>query len=440
MAQGQKIEQSPKTLNYPQDKFIFSDDEFICIKGTWGCGKSMAGLLAANRECEEHPNNLYLVLRKEWVDLRDSTLHDWLNWIGRPIDGEKNVKYPNGSVLMFRHGDDLNSIKNINLGGALMEQAEEMCEDDLWFLKGRLRRQEGTRQLRLVCNYDGHNYIYRLFNEHKTQDDRPFNGRLITTNTFDNADNLPADYIEGLKKLPKKLQERYLYGSDADMEGVVFDEFSMGANVIDPFEIPVEWNKIVSLDHGITNPTAVLFAAIDWDGNLYIFDEHYEAGKVIAYHASIIKDRGYQNIKDYLIDPSCRAKVNAKAGQFYSIIDEYMDNGLNFTPANNSLLAGINRVNTGFKNRQIFIFKSCTNTIREVSNWKWKKLKPGVQKNEPDEPEGKDDHTCDALRYIVMSRPLTSIKDTSVVIEKGSVAWEMEQEEMMAKDWRRKYN
>ena len=64
------------------------------------------------------------------VDLRDSTLHDWKDWIGRPINGEKNVIYPNGSILMFRHGDDLDALKNINLGGCLMVQAEEMDEDD----------------------------------------------------------------------------------------------------------------------------------------------------------------------------------------------------------------------------------------------------------------------------------------------------------------------
>ena len=100
----------------------------------------MAGLYAANRECEENPDNLYLVIRKEYTDLRDSTLRDWGRWVGRPVNGDKDVIYPNKSVLMFRHGDDLNSLKNTTLGGALMVQAEEMTEDDLWFLKGRLSR------------------------------------------------------------------------------------------------------------------------------------------------------------------------------------------------------------------------------------------------------------------------------------------------------------
>lgn len=393
----------------------------------------MAGLLAANKECEENPGNLYLVIRKEWVDLRDSTLHDWDRWIGRPINGEKNVVYNNGSVLMFRHGDDINALKNANLGGCLMVQGEEMNEDDFWFLNGRLRRKEGTRQLRVECNYDGHNWIYRLFNEQAI-------GPLILTNTFDNKENLPPDYIPNLEKLPKKLKDRHLYGSDADMEGVVWDEFSLAKNVIDPFEIPVEWNKVIALDHGVTNPTAVLFAAIDWDGKVYIFDEHYEAGKIVSYHADAIKRRDYQNVKDYLIDPSCRAKTNPKAGQFYSIIDEYAENGINFMPADNALLAGINRVNTFFKENRLFIFKNCVNTIREASNWKWRKIKPGVLKNEPDEPEGRNDHTCDAMRYIIMSRPTVSLKDLSPRIERGSVASFMEEDEMKLKNWKAKYS
>ncbi len=279
-----KLLEKQLLLNYKQDKFIYCDDKFVCIKGTWGCGKSLAALIASDIECVENPKNLFLVIRKEWVDLRDSTLHDWQQFIGRSIDGKYNVKYPNGSVLMFRHGDDINALKNANLGGALMIQAEEMTEEDFWFLNGRLRRKEGTRKLRLECNYDGHNWIYRLFNEQKI-------GTLITTNTFDNAENLPPDYIPTLEKLPKRLKERHLYGSDADMEGAVWDEFSHERNTIDPFYVPISWERIAVLDHGFTNPTAVLWGAVDFDGKIYIYDEHYEAGKSVSHHATVINKR-----------------------------------------------------------------------------------------------------------------------------------------------------
>lgn len=355
-------------------------------------------MFAANKECEEIPNNLYLITRKEWVDLRDSTINDWNQFINRPIVNG-NVKYPNGSILMFRHGNDLNALKNSNLGGALMVQAEEESEETFWFINGRLRRKQGTRRLRLECNYDGHNWIYKLFNIQKI-------GALITTNTFDNAENLPPDYIENLKKLPKKLQERHLYGSDADMEGVVWDEFSE-AQIIDPFDVS-QFAKIFILDHGVTNPTAGLWLAVDYDGNVYAFDEHYEKEKPVSYHAEEIKKRDNAKVEDWLADPAIFAKTQSRNGQIYSIADEYLDCGITFRPADNNVLGGINRVNEYFKRKQLFIFKNCVNLIDEVRGYKWQRLKAGQHKNEPDKPVKLKDHLCDCLRYGIMSRPALS--------------------------------
>jgi PBSX family phage terminase large subunit len=323
-------------------------------------------------------------------------MKDWEKEFGDRYPIVSNdVRFPNGSILMFRHGDDLNALKNVNLGGALMVQAEEMQEEDFWFLSGRLRRKEGTRQLRLECNYDGHNYIYKLFDEQKI-------GTLITTNTFDNEANLPADYIPKLKLLPKRLQERHLYGSDADMEGAVWDEFSRAKNIVDPFYIPANWDKFMALDHGFTNPTAIVWLATDWDGNIFCFDEHYEAGKVVSYHADQIKLRKYEDVSGYA-DPSIFSKTQNRGDELHSIADEYHNYGISLRPADNTLLSGINKVNEMFKTGKIKIFKNCVNTIREVENWKWRKLKPGVYKNEPDAPMDKDDHACDALRYGVMA-------------------------------------
>lgn len=410
---GSSLELPPVHLNLKQDEYIFSNNEFVCIKGTFGCGKSIAALLSANKECEEHPGNLYLILRKEYIDLKNSTLRDWSDWIGRPVIGNE-VRYENGSILLFGHGDDINSLKNANLGGALMVQAEEMTEEDFWFVKGRLRRKQGTRQLRLECNYDGKNWIYKLFNK----EDSPIKSsrHLVLTNTFDNEKNLPPDYIPGLMKYPQKMQERYLYGSDADMEGAVYDEFQEHIHFIQPFDIPKGWNRVIALDHGATNPTAVLWAAIDQDGNVYIYDEHYKAGELVSFHAEQIKKRDNSNVHDWLIDPSCEAKTREKNGARYSVIEEYKDFGLHFRPGNNSVLAGINRVNEYFKAKKLFIFKNCVEGKEEIDAYKWKALKPGEQKNEPDQPVKRKDHWMDALRYLIMSRPaLTHVEPKKIV-------------------------
>jgi phage terminase large subunit len=107
-----------------------------------------------------------------------------------------------------------------------------------------------------------------------------------------------------------------------------------------------------------------------------------------------------------LIDPSCASKTQQKENELFSIIDEYLMHGISFSPADNTVLSGINRVNELFKQDKLFIFKNCENTIREFTNYRWKNARGSIQdKNNPEEPIKKNDHLCDCGRYICASRP-----------------------------------
>lgn len=401
------VELVEKQLLYSQDKFIFSPAKFPAIVGTWGCGKSLAGLYAANIECEENPGNLYLVIRKEFVDLRDSTMQDWSNEIGRPWDGDKNVKYENKSVLMFRHGQDLDSLKNTNLGGALIIQAEEMTEEEFWFIVGRLRRKQGALKLRIEANYNGHNWIWKLWKKRdfKIPAGIPITAadfHLIETNTLENKDNLPPSYIASLEMLPEKLKKRNYLGSWDEAQGLVYDEFSVNRHIVEPFEIPESWEKGFVLDHGFTNPTAVLWYAIDHDGVIYFYDEHYEREKTPSYHAERIKERG---IFTGYCDPSVFSKTQSKGNYQFSIADEYAEYGITLIPSlKESEQAAIARVNEFFKSDRIKVFSTLTHYQDEIQNWKWRQSNARIVQNLPEEPEDKDNHLMDDTKYIIVSR------------------------------------
>lgn len=408
-AEVQEVESAEQEcqLLYSQNMFVESPAKFPAIVGTWGCGKSLAGLYAANLECEQHPNNLYLVIRKEFVDLRDSTMQDWADKIGRPWDGDKNVKYPNGSVLMFRHGKDIDSLKNTNLGGALIIQAEEMTEEEFWFIVGRLRRKQGSLKLRIEANYNGHNWIYKLW---KKRDIREIPGssitakdfHLIETNTLENKANLPESYIASLEMLPEKLKKRHYLGSWDEAQGLVYDEFSENRHVVAPIEISEHWERGFVLDHGFTNPTAVLFYAIDHDGNIYLTDEHYEREKTPSYHSERIKER---KLTSGWCDPSIFSKTQSKGNYQFSIADEYRDFGINLMPAiKENEAAGIARVNEFFKAGRIRVFNTMHNFIEEINNLKYKQSNTRIAENAPEEPEDKDNHLMDCLRYLIISR------------------------------------
>ena len=364
-------------------------------------------------------DNLYLVIRKEFVDLRDSTMRDWSSEINRPWNGDKDVIYPNGSQLMFRHGEDIDSLKNINLGGALMVQAEEMSEQNFWFILGRLRRKSGTLKLRIEANYDGHNWIYKLFKKKEINIPPAMHGiiskddfDLIETNTVENKDNLPVQYIASLEILPEKLRKRNYIGSWDDAQGLVYDEYSDDKHVIEPFDVPDTWERGFILDHGFTNPTAVLWYAIDYDGNIILYDEHYQCEKSVSYHAEQILKRGINN---GYCDPSVFARTQSRGSELYSIADEYSDFKVTLRPATKaSEASSIARVNEFFKGGKIRVFSTLGNFRNEISNWKYRKLTNRTLLNLSEEPEDKDNHLMDDLKYLIASRFAKSEKPKEI--------------------------
>jgi hypothetical protein len=209
--------------------------------------------------------------------------------------------------------------------------------------------------------------------------------------------------------------KRYVFGSFETFSGLVYHEFDEKKHTINPFEIPDDWYRFVALDHGYRNPTAVLWFAVSPKGEVFIYDEYYETRVLVSDIADAIKTKtGKQQIRRWLIDPSCRNR-NGQTG--LSVIDEFEKYKLYFEPANNDVRAGINRVKEYLKTERVKIFKSCKNLLVEIQTYKWKDLKPGAVQDAPEKPTKKNDHGLDAGRY-----GLVYLYETPTVTKK-QVGW-----------------
>ena len=71
--------------------------------------------------------------------------------------------------------------------------------------------------------------------------------------------------------------------------GQVYKEFDENINVIEPFNVPKDWYDNISIDPGLNNPLSAHWYACDYDGNIYVIAEHYEAKQGVEYHANKIK-------------------------------------------------------------------------------------------------------------------------------------------------------
>jgi len=199
-----------------QDGFIFSPKRYVALIAAWGTGKTMSGIMRGMVLSEKYPNNLGIIFRKEYTDLRDSTMKDFELYTGLRVKRDaKEVTLRNKSQILFRHADDIDTaiVQNINLGWFLIEQADELDTPDV-FLKlafGRLRRNVGEQSGFIIANANGDWWGYKMFIEKQIK--HPATGEVLSdcyeANTHDNADVLPKGYVDNLEAL--KVQDPLMY-------------------------------------------------------------------------------------------------------------------------------------------------------------------------------------------------------------------------------------
>lgn len=237
------------------------------------------------------------------------------------------------------------------------------------------------------------------------------------------ADNpfLSQDELEALTKtLSQEELEARRYGKFIANGGQVYKEFDENINVVEPFNVPKSWYDNISIDPGLNNPLSAHWYACDYDGNIYVIAEHYEAKQGVEYHANKIKQiseslgwhktsNGYISC---LIDSAANQRTLACEK---SVTELFYDYGIVANPkVNKDLFSGISRVKYYLKNAEgkskLFIFKNCTNLIREIKSYFW---------GSGDTPIKKDDHCLDELRYYIMSKPENKpLRPTKSIIEK----------------------
>ena len=307
------LKQSKNILQFKltpfQDKFVFSPKRFPAFIGGVGTGKTLAGILRMLILMENSPNNLGIIVRKEYTDLHDSTVKDWERYTGIQIGSNKEVKLPNSSIILFRHGDEINVLRNINAGVVFIEQSDEFTDDTVFqFLRDRLRRQEAKfRTLFLTANACGRNWLWNLWKNNPPSSEY----ELTEATTFDNTDNLPKDFIEDLKRLEQESPHhyaRYVMNSWEDFEE--FDTlipYSFVAQCINQLFIP-DGGFIIACDPAhFGDDETVIMALQRCEANKYkqVYLESFQGQDLMQTAGRLIdlrKRLGPEKVSHILID------------------------------------------------------------------------------------------------------------------------------------------
>jgi hypothetical protein len=223
---------------------------------------------------------------------------------------------------------------------------------------------------------------------------------------------LPDNFEEMISaNKPEWWKERFLKGSFSHSSGMVYPNAAKTFTTSQEYgEIGKDWERVISMDWGSRNPTAVLFGAIDQkNGELIIYQEYYVPNRLLPEHAKHLKpmidEIPVGLIRGMVADPSIRNKndvVNGKSVQ--GLFQEY---GMFFREGNNNMEAGLLRVNSYIERGKLKIFTDkCPNLTKEIIGYKFPELSlDESDKNLDEKPIKARDHAVDSLRYLCMFLP-----------------------------------
>lgn len=353
----------------------------------------------------------------------------------------------NDHRVMYRPYDDPDKLRSYNLTSFLIVEASEVKRESFTQLKTRLRNTAATVPLRdengeivyktlkngvrvpiidhiwtkgiiesnpsagwikndvLIVSDEIHKHG-EIVDEYSVDPD--IADPAISTHVTSTSANefLPDNFIaQNVKNKPLWWVNRYIYGSFLYAEGKVYPR--SGACIVEPFEIPKHWKRIVAFDYGLADDAVFLAGAVDIEkGVLYIYGESRSNDNNVETLAGLF----YDFTKDIPVGGwICPPIIDPKSGpkrdyDKKSLSDHFLDYGISFIPGFINVDARIFRLNTYFESGKLKIFRTCKDLIRELEDYKFK-ADESLNSGFTGKPVDKDNHGINALEWITMELP-----------------------------------
>jgi phage terminase large subunit-like protein len=248
-----------------------------------------------------------------------------------------------------------------------------------------------------------------------------FNSEKIecfTIFTEDNRHLSPTEVQKIRENLTADEQETRLHGAFRHLAGLVYPQFRTipaadgTVHVCEPPEIDADWPIVMVCDPHPRTPWAVIWAAIDPDDTVWVFDELWGGGESVADYAQLI--RAHEGsfptpVTIRLVDPAANQTSPTMYGSV-NFLRELDNEGIRCKQGNNDFTVGRSRVVELLRNGpggpRLRVSRNCTQTIYQLTHHIWAEFTISSVGRDPKQiPQERNKHFPDCIRYLAMENP-----------------------------------
>ncbi len=405
----------------------------------YGTGKTTGTVVEAFQHAVvTHPGYSGIVVAPTYPLLFQSWMEVWANTIPRgwwqlkrdPLYGPHIYLPAVRSKIWLRSSSNPGRLEGINAAWMIFDEASrEPRREPMNVLVGRVRAGYPGRQLSVMVSGPPATRSHWTAEMFGTGSGPKYQGdawqwgndttAVIRARTRDNP-NLPPDYEKRLRNAPGATRAwcaQWLDAQFGSVEGQVYDRFSRDVHVIPAAKLAGRaWRRVIAgVDWGYSHHGVMVPVAQDGLGDCYLLRDEAHQGLLVESSpgqwgpiaARLVRD---DKVTEFHCDPSrpdlLRALAKALATEKVSA---------RVYPADNDVGNGLRRVAALLENAveraalpsgskpermkpALYVSDAAAFTIGEAESYVRKRLRDGTF---AEDPEKKNDHAMDALRYAV---------------------------------------
>ncbi len=396
------------TLNVPQARFLSMPNKFRAFVAGFGSGKTWVGGAGICRHNWEHPkiNSGYFAptypqIRDIFYPTIEEVAFDW----GLSVDiktSDKEVHFYSGAkyrgTTICRSLDNPGSIIGFKIGHALVDEYDTLTTDKALHAHKKIlaRMRYNIAGLRNGVDFtttpEGFRATHKIFVlDVEDKPEKSSNYGLIHASTYENAANLPDDYISSLEEAyPEELIAAYLKGQFVNLtSGTVYRNFCRSRCHSNETIKPKE-HLYIGMDFNVEHMAATIY--VRRDNGWHAVAEEFDLLDTPDMCATIKRKYGDHKITVY---PDASGKNRKSTGAATSDIKIIKNHGFIVRAKDSNPLVKdrVNAANKAFSDGKLWVnTRLCPTVTRCLEQQAYAK------NGEPDKT-GNQDHQNDATTY-----------------------------------------